>query len=214
MSKSSGEFLTLSLLEEKGYDPMVYRLFCLGSHYRKSLVFSWEGMDSTKTAYQKLVARIAALDPEDKTEADPSAVGELKARFAAAMDNDLNTALAVTALYDVLKAKIGDAAKLALIADFDTVLSLNLIPAAQKAREAAKQTEKQTENAAQDGLAVVCLTEGLDDSFTAEVEALIRERADAKKKKDFAEADKIRAHLSEMGVTLKDGKGSVSWEKA
>ena len=214
MSKSSGEFLTLSLLEEKGYDPMVYRLFCLGSHYRKSLVFSWEGMDSTKTAYQKLVARIAALDPEDKTEADSSAVGELRARFAAAMDNDLNTALAVTALYDVLKAKIGDAAKLALIADFDTVLSLNLIPAAEKARQAAAQTAKQTEKAAQGELSVICLSEGLDEAFAAEVEALIRERADAKKKKDFAEADKIRAHLSEMGVTLKDGKGSVSWEKA
>ena len=84
----------------------------------------------------------------------------------------------------------------------------------EKARQAAAQTAKQTEKAAQGELSVICLSEGLDEAFAAEVEALIRERADAKKKKDFAEADKIRAHLSEMGVTLKDGKGSVSWEKA
>ena len=82
------------------------------------------------------------------------------------------------------------------------------------AREAAKQTEKAAQAQTDGGLSIVCLTEGLDEGFAAEVEALIRSRADAKKKKDFAEADKIRARLSEMGVTLKDGKGSVSWEKA
>ena len=73
MSKSSGEFLTVSLLEEKGYDPLVYRLFCLQSHYRKSLVFSYEGLDNAATTYQKLVQRIAALAPGDGKAADEAA---------------------------------------------------------------------------------------------------------------------------------------------
>ena len=65
MSKSKGEFLTVSLLEEKGYAPVVYRFFCLQSHYRKSLVFSWENLDNAAVAYGKLIARIAALPEED-----------------------------------------------------------------------------------------------------------------------------------------------------
>ncbi len=218
MSKSSGEFLTVSLLEEKGYDPMVYRLFCLGSHYRKSLVFSWEGMDSTKTAYGKLVSRIAALDPDAKEATDPDsekgAADALRARFAEAMDNDLNTALAVTALYDVLKAKIGDRTKLALIGEFDSVLSLNLLEAAARVREqnrAAEAAKKAADQTAE--LAVVCRSPEVDPETAAEVERLIRERADAKKAKNFADADAIREKLSAMGVTLKDGKNTVEWTK-
>jgi cysteinyl-tRNA synthetase len=214
MSKSSGEFLTVSLLEEKGFDPLVYRLFCLGSHYRKSLVFSWEGMESTKTAYGKLVARIAALNPDGHPAAeDEETVRTLKARFAEAMDNDLNTALAVTALYDVLKAKISDASKLALIADFDSVLSLSLIEAAAKVREQNKAAAaaKSQASAGEGELAVICLAQAADDVMKAEVEKLIRERAAAKKAKDFASADAIRDKLSGMGVTLKDGKNTVEW---
>ncbi|MBR4895922.1 MAG: cysteine--tRNA ligase, partial [Clostridia bacterium] len=215
MSKSSGEFLTVSLLEEKGYDPLVYRLFCLGSHYRKSLVFSWEGMDSTKTAYQKLVSRIAALSPDDG-EIDAASYDALRARFAEAMDNDLNTALAVTAVYDVLKAKTNDATRRALIADFDRVLSLNLLEAAEKVRlaqKAAADAQKAAHAAADADLVVTCLTEGVDPATREEVEALIRERAEAKKAKDFARADALRDQLASMGVTLKDAKGAVSWEK-
>ena len=210
MSKSTGEFLTVSLLEEKGYDPLVYRLFCLQSHYRKSLVFSWEGMDSTKTAYNKLVARIAGLNPDDHTPVDETVFAELKARFTDAMDNDLNTALAVTAVYDVLKAKTNDATKLALIADFDQVLSLNLLDAAAKVRAQQKQQQAAAQS---DELVITCLTEGVDDALKAEVEELIKARADAKKAKDFAAADAIRDKLAGMGVTLKDAKGAVSWEK-
>ena len=212
MSKSSGEFLTVSLLEEKGYDPLVYRLFCLQSHYRKSLVFSWEGMDSTKTAYAKLTQRIAALDPGDASPFDEEAAAGLRSRFTDAMDNDLNTALAVTALYDVLKAKTNDATKLALIADFDRVLSLGLIDAAAKLRESAKAAAAAAKTS-DAGLVVTCLTEGVDEETKAAVEALIRERADAKAAKDFARADAIRERLAGMGVALKDAKGAVSWEK-
>ncbi len=104
MSKSSGEFLTVSLLEQKGYDPMAYRFFCMQSHYRRSLAFSYEALDNAAGAYQKLIARIAALDPKDGA-LDEAAAEKLRASFREAMDNDLNTSLAVTALYDVLKAE-------------------------------------------------------------------------------------------------------------
>ncbi len=211
MSKSSGEFLTVSLLEEKGYAPLVYRLFCLQSHYRKSLVFSWEGMDSTKTAYQKLVARIAALDPADVSPVDEGAFAELKKRFTDAMDNDLNTSLAVTALYDVLKARTNDRTKLALIADFDRVLSLGLIAEADRARAAA-QASKAAE--AEAVFTVICADPSADDALRADVEALIRERAGAKKAKDFAKADAIRDQLSGMGIVLKDGKNTVEWTRS
>ena len=128
------------------------------------------------------------------------------------MDNDLNTALALTALYDVLKAKTNDRTKRALVEDFDTVLSLSLAEAAAKIREQTKAAEaaKSTQSAA-DSLAVVCLSPSADDALKAEVEALIRERAEAKKAKNFALADEIRGRLSGMGVSLKDGRNTVEW---
>ncbi len=214
MSKSTGEFLTVSLLEEKGYDPLVYRLFCLQSHYRKSLVFSWEGMDSTKTAYNKLIAKIAAMNLETTDAVDEEAFANLKKRFSDAMDNDLNTALAVTAVYDVLKAKTNDATKIALLKDFDKVLSLNMIEAAAKVREANKKAAEAAKNAPAAALVITCTTEGVDAETTAKVEALINDRADAKKAKDFAKADAIRDELTAMGVTIVDVKGGVNWTKA
>ncbi|MBE6710404.1 MAG: cysteine--tRNA ligase [Clostridia bacterium] len=213
MSKSTGEFLTVSLLEEKGYDPLVYRLFCLQSHYRKSLVFSWEGMDSTKTAYNKLIAKIAAMNLETTDAIDEEAFANLKKRFSDAMDNDLNTALAVTAVYDVLKAKTNDATKIALLKDFDKVLSLNLIEAAAKVREANKKAAEAAKNAPAAALVITCTTEGVDAETTAKVEALINDRAAAKKAKDFAKADAIRDELTAMGVTIVDVKGGVNWSK-
>jgi len=213
MSKSSGEFLTVSLLEEKGYSPLVYRLFCLQSHYRKSLVFSWEGMDSTKTAYNKLVARIAALKLDSGEAVDEAKFAELKKRFTDALDNDLNTALAVTALYDVLKANTNDATKVALIRDFEKVLDLGLLEEAEKAAAAAAAAKAA---AAAAEWVITCETPDVDEGLKKDVEALITARADAKKAKDFAKADAIRDQLAGMGVTLKDAKGGVSWtvEKA
>ncbi|MBP3293656.1 MAG: cysteine--tRNA ligase [Clostridia bacterium] len=213
MSKSTGEFLTVSLLEEKGYDPLVYRLFCLQSHYRKSLVFSWEGMDSTKTAYNKLIAKIAAMNLETTDAIDEEAFANLKKRFSDAMDNDLNTALAVTAVYDVLKAKTNDATKIALLKDFDKVLSLNLIEAAAKVREANRKAAEAAKNAPEAALVITCTTEGVDAETTAKVEALINDRAAAKKAKDFAKADAIRDELTAMGVTIVDVMGGVNWSK-
>lgn len=213
MSKSTGEFLTVSLLEEKGYDPLVYRLFCLQSHYRKSLVFSWEGMDSTKTAYNKLIAKIATLNLDATDAIDEPTFAALKQKFVDAMDNDLNTALAITAVYDVLKAKTNDATKVSLLNDFDRVLSLNLIGAAAKVREANKKLAEAAKNAPAAALVITCMTDGVDADTVAKVEALINDRASAKKAKDFAKADAIRDELTAMGVTIVDVKGGVNWSK-
>ena len=203
MSKSTGEFLTVSLLESKGYDPMVYRLFCLQSHYRKNLVFSYENMDNAKTSYDKLIARIAAL--KEGGEVDAEAFETLRKDFTDAMDNDVNTSLAVTALYNVLKAKCSDATKLALLADFDRVLSLNLIEAAAALRRA--EAEKTAATAAQEAAAHA------GDPEAEEIEALIAARADAKKQKNYAEADRIRAELAERGITLIDTAQGTKWER-
>ncbi|MBQ8371251.1 MAG: cysteine--tRNA ligase, partial [Clostridia bacterium] len=201
-------------LEEKGYNPLVYRLFCLQSHYRKSLVFSWEGMDGTKTAYNKLIAKIAGLNPDASDAVDEAVFASLKQKFTDAMDNDLNTALAVTALYDVLKAKTNDATKIALLKDFDIVLSLNLLEEAAKVREANRKAAEAAKNAPAAALVITCGTEGVADDMKAKVEELINARADAKKAKDFAKADAIRDELSAMGVAIVDVKGGVNWTLA
>ncbi len=196
MSKSKGEFLTVSLLEEKGYDPMVYRFFCLQSHYRKSLVFSWENMDNAVVAYNKLIARIAALDPNSGEAVDTEAYEALRAGFVKALDNDMNTSLGITALYDVLKAKTNDATKLALIENYDTVLSLSLLDRASKLRKKEEEQKAAEAKALADAAAA--------DPFVGEILAAIEARKAAKKAKNFAEADRIRDELAAKGVTLID----------
>ena len=200
MSKSTGEFLTVSLLESKGYDPMEYRFFCMQSHYRKNLVFSYENLDNAKIAYGKLIAKIATL--KDGGDIDFEAFASLKTKFTDAMDNDLLTSLAVTALYDVLKAKTNDATKLALIADFDRVLSLDLIGHANALRV---KMEEEAKNA-------LAAPEGVSEELAREVEALIEERKEAKKAKNFARADEIRQYLAEKGITLVDTSAGTTYK--
>ena len=195
MSKSKGEFLTVSLLESKGYDPLVYRFFCLQSHYRKSLVFSYENLDNAAIAYNKLVARIAALMNGDKGEVDSAAFESLKAGFVSALDNDLNTSLAVTALYDVLKADTTPATKLALIADFDKVLCVGLIAAAERIALAEESSDS-----------------SVDSELVAYINDMIAQRAAAKKEKNFARADEIRAELLAKGITLIDTREGTKFE--
>ena len=202
MSKSSGEFLTVSLLESKGYDPLVYRYFCLQSHYRKSLVFSYENLDNAVTAYNKLVARLAQLDPADG-EVDAEAFAEGKKRFTDALDNDLNTSLAVTALYDVLKLRTNGATKLALIADFDRVLSIGLCSAAEKVRKEKKAADAEANKAVE---------YDMNDPLVVEVLDLIEKRKQAKKEKNFAEADRIRQYLLDKGVTLIDDRSGTTFK--
>ena len=200
MSKSTGEFLTVSLLESKGYDPMEYRFFCMQSHYRKNLVFSYENLDNAKIAYGKLIAKIATL--KEDGEVDAEAFATLKTRFTDAMDNDLLTSLAVTALYDVLKAKTNDATKLALIADFDRVLSLDLIGHANALRVKMEEESKKA----------LATPEGVSEELAREVEALIEERKMAKKEKNFARADEIRQYLADKGITLVDTSAGTTYK--
>ena len=201
MSKSSGEFLTVSLLEEKGYDPLIYRLFCLQSHYRKTLVFSYENLDNAAKAYRKLVDKIAALDPKDAAPVDTEVETALREKFKAALDNDLNTALAVTSLYDVLKAKTSDSTKLAMLSEIDSVLGLGLLTAAEKARAAKPK-------------AAAGQTEAVFGEGDPEIDALVLRRQQARKEKNWAEADRIRDELTNMGITLVDTKEGVHWSRS
>ena len=203
MSKSSGEFLTVSLLEEKGYNPLAYRLFCLQSHYRKSLVFSWENLDNAMKAYSKLIGRVASLAPKGEP-VDEDAVGALRQRFDNALGNDLNTSLAVTALYDVLKYNTNDDTKLKVLADFDSVLGLDLIHKAEIKRE---NDRKQTASA---GEFTIIAEDGTPDPA---IEAKILERQNAKRAKDFASADAIRNQLKDAGIELTDIPHGVKWKR-
>jgi len=191
MSKSKGDFLTVSLLEKKGYNPMAYRLFCLQSHYRKNLVFTWENLDNAVVAYNKIIAKIATFKAEG--EVDAAAFASLKQRFTKALEGDMNTSVAVTAVYDVLKAKCNDATKLALLADFDKVLSLDLIEAAEALQK--KQAEEEAANA------------------DPEIDALVAARTEAKKAKNFAEADRIRDELKAMGIEIIDTPQGAKWRR-
>jgi len=201
MSKSKGEFLTVSLLEEKGYDPIAYRYFCLQSHYRKALVFTWENLDNAVAAFNKLIARIANLKTEGEVEQE--VFEQYKAKFLQQMGNDLNTSMGVTAIFDVLKAKTNDATKLALLGDFDKVLSLSLLEkaAAKRAELAAQQTAK-----TEAGYTVT----GEGDPA---IDALVLARYEAKKAKNFAEADRIRDELKAQGIEIIDAKDGASWKR-
>jgi cysteinyl-tRNA synthetase len=179
MSKSKGEFLTVSLLESKGYNPIAYRFFCLQSHYRKPLTFSYDALDQAQSTYNKLLKKISSLDKNG--EIDENFVKENREKFISLVGNDMNTALGITNIYDVIKADVNGATKLAAIADIDKVLSLDLI-------------QKEENN-----------TQGVEKSdFEKEIEALIEERKAAKKEKNYARADEIRNYLKEKGVTLTD----------
>lgn len=188
MSKSKGDFLTVSLLESKGYDPVVYRMFCLQSHYRKPLEFSYEVLDQVASTYQKLVNRIAALKEDGAV--DEAKYAEYRTKFEDALCNDVNTSMAITTIYDILKADMNDATKKKLIADLDYVLSLNLLN--------PKKAEEKEESS-------------VDSELEAFILAKIEERKEAKKAKDFAKADAIRAELLEKGVEIKDTREGVVW---
>jgi len=194
MSKSKGEFLTVSLLEKKGYDPVVYRFFCLQSHYRKNLVFTWENLDNAVIAYGKLIDKIAALKTDSGEAVDEAVMQQLRDRFKKGLDGDLNTSLGITALYDVLKAKTNDATKLAALDEFDYVLSLNLLANAEKVREEARKAEAAEER-------------------DPVIDGLVADRTAAKKAKNFAEADRIRDELKAMGVEIIDTPQGTKWKR-
>lgn len=175
MSKSKGEFLTVSLLKEKGYNPLAYRFFCLQSHYRKPLTFTYDSLDNCALAYNKLYAKVASLDTEGKVDKDRLA--SFRKAFTDAMDFDLNTAQGITVLYDVLKSDANDVTKREAINEIDSVFSLGL-------RDAKPEVKREVDE--------------------ARIESLIAERAEAKKNKNYARADEIRNSLAEEGIILVD----------
>ena len=189
MSKSKGDFLTVSLLEKKGYNPLVYRMFCLQYHYRKPLQFSYEVLDSVAAGYKKLKNRIAKLDKEGTV--NEAKAAEYKKKFIEIVGNDLNTASGITLIYDLLKDDVNDATKRYIIEDFDKVLSLDLL-----------ENENTQESS------------DVDSEMEQYIKERILKRAEAKKAKDFATADAIREELAAKGIVLKDTREGTTWTKA
>ena len=181
MSKSKGDFLTVSLLESKGYDPLVYRFMCLNSHYRKQLLFSYDILDNMTQSYHKLKNKIATLTKEGGV--DEASYQLFDEKFKSYIADDLNTANAISLIYELLKSEVNDKTKYELIKAWDSVLSLNLL------------NEKE-----------------LDENLKKFIETKIEERQEAKKNKDFATADKIRDELEQRGILLKDTRDGVTYE--
>ena len=184
MSKSKGEFLTLESLISKGYNPLAYRLFCLQSHYRKQLEFSFEALDNTAKAYQKLLNKIKSLKKEEEN-LDQKIVSDYIQKFKNALEDDLNTSYALTVLYDLLKENTNDFTKLYLIKQFDQVLSLDLLK------------EKNTE---------------INSELKDYIEQKIKERNIAKQDKNYELADQIRNELLEKNIIIKDTRQGTIYE--
>ena len=184
MSKSKGEFLTVSLLEEKGYDPIVYRFMCLNSHYRKVLVFSYDALDNAQNAYQKLINKIKNIKDNLSGSIDNDSILEYDKKFKNALEDDLNTSLAITILYDVLKDEnLSNHTKLELVKKFDNVLSLSLI----------KENK-------------------IDSDLEKYILEKIEERKQAKINKNYELADNIRKELEEKNILIKDTREGTTFE--
>ncbi len=198
MAKSRGGSLTVSYLEEQGYHPLAYRFFCLQSHYRKGLVFTWENLDNAVVAYEKLLKKLSNLQDNGES-TDQQLIDEQIANFKAVVGNDLNTSMAITLLYNVLKLKCNDATKLALVDSFDRVLALSLLEESRKLKsDFSTGGEKSGEKSAED----------------VEIQNLVDKRTQAKKDKDFATADALRQELSEKGITVVDTPQGATWSRS
>ncbi len=183
MSKSKGEFLTVSLLESKGYNPLAYRLLCLQSHYRKQLLFTYDALDNATNAYNKLLSKIQSLKENNTGEIKDTE--KYNDKFKEALKDDLNTSVALTVLYDVLKSELNNASKLYLVGEFDKVLSLDLL----------KDNKKE-----------------IDSDLEKYILDMIAKRNDAKKEKNYALADEIRNELLEKGIVIKDTREGTTYE--
>jgi cysteinyl-tRNA synthetase len=198
MSKSSGGFLTLQSLIDEGFDPLDYRYFLLGGHYRSQLQFSMESLKGAKNARKSLIEKVRSLADKvpDRfgSTANSGVIGIIDKdtapyieAFNAAIEDDLSTPRALAELWGLLKEETTAAGTLAAIFDMDRVLGLGLEEACGKAVES--------------------------EEFTREIEELIEKRAQAKKAGDFTTADKIRQSLKERGIILEDGKAGTVWKR-
>ncbi|KWV94332.1 cysteine--tRNA ligase [Erythrobacter sp. AP23] len=191
MSKSSGEFLRLQLLVDKGYHPLAYRMMCLQAHYRSELEFSWEGLGAALTRLKRIVMAVERL--KDAPAGDPShqKFAPMRAKFAEAVSDDLNTAVALVALEEALAVKKVDAGvKRVVIEDMDAVLGLDLFGVTRTDLRIRPKDARITE---------------------AEIEAELLRRKEARMAKDFATSDAIRESLGEKGVEVMDGD-PLGWE--
>jgi len=206
MSKSSGEFLRLQLLIDKGYHPLAYRMMCLQAHYRSELEFSWDGLEAALTRLKRIVMGVEKLSlGELLPKQEPAATGLLLSQelanhrkfapvletFEAAMADDLNTAVALTALEDILSMKKVDAAlKGEAVTYMDTVLGLDLLNITRQDLRIRPKTATITE---------------------AEIEDALTRRKAARADKDFATSDALRDELAAKGVEVMDGD-PIGWE--
>ncbi len=184
MSKSSGEFLTLSVLKREGYDPLDYRYFCLSGHYRSQLKFSYEALDHARSARKSITDKVAQMKKEAEPSASPSpeAAAYMDA-FDQAMENDLSAPQALSQVHLLLRSSLPASDKLAALYHMDAILGLDL--------------EKSTEERI-----------GTDEDW-----ALVAERAQAKKERNFARADEIRNILAAKGFVVKDTPQGAILEK-
>lgn len=183
MSKSKGEFLTVSLLKEKGYNPLSYRFLCLQSHYRKQMIFTFESLDIAENAYKKLLNRVANLKNDGVV--DKNIKEMYITKFKETLEDDLNTSNSLTVLYEVLKSDINDATKRELVLEFDKVLSLDLMKSN---------------------------TNDVDSNKKKYIQEMIEKRELAKREKNYVLADEIRNKLNEDGIVLKDTREGTIYE--
>ena len=181
MSKSSGAILTVSVLKEKEYNPLAFRFMCLMSHYRRQLVFSYEALDGALNAYKKLLNKTSTIKYGDNVNDEIYNIWNNK--FKICLEDDLNTANALTVLYDLLKSDVDNDTKYHLISKWDEVFSLDLL----------KKEEKKAQN----------------EDYIME---MIKKRDNAKKVKDYKLADEIRDNLLKQGIVLKDTREGTIYE--
>jgi cysteinyl-tRNA synthetase len=194
MSKSAGEFLRLQLLIDKGYHPLAYRLMCLQAHYRSELEFSWEGLQAARTRLQRMIRAFGKVEAETNGSGELAHphIDEFRARFDAAISDDLNTPQALTVMEDALAAKkLPPLGQVRLIEDFDRVLGLDM---GQVSLD--RDWRIRPKGAA--------MTE-------AEIEAVLSRRKDARAARDFASSDALRDELAAQGVEVMDGD-PLGWE--
>ena len=188
MSKSKGDFLTLSRLIEEGFSPLDYRYFCLNSKYRKQLVFSFETLKDAQSSLKKMKSKIDSLKEDKKEyEINTEHTNQYKDKFKHEISDDLNIANAISVLWEVLKDDtLNTHEKLYLAEDFDTVLSLDLL---------------KSDNADE------------KDKDEKTINCLISQRNEARKIRDWTKADEIRAQLTQMGITITDTKEGTTWKR-
>ncbi len=183
MSKSLGNTYTLDELAEKGYSPMDFRYFCLNTHYRKKLNFTFEGMDSAKTAYSRLLALLAACAASD-AKTDSKIIEDFDKAFADAVSDDLNIPLGLGELWTLLKN-----------------------PPSRDIYEAAMRADKVL------GLSLDKCTEKKEDDVPDEIRQVAETRFAARKAQNWAESDALRDKLASLGWSVLDAKDSYTLKK-